>query len=257
MIKAIFFDVDGTLLSHNTKQVPETTKEALKKLKEKNIKTFMATGRHNLELDDLPLDDLAFDGYVLLNGQINTDHEGNLISQQTISERDTQTLIQRFKEKKTAILFIENDRFYINTINERVKAAQAAISSPYPDVGEYSGNPICQCCLYATTDEAKEFIKELPDCKISQWNPYAYDILSKEGGKTAGIESVLRHYGIKKEEIMAFGDGENDIEMLQYAKIGVAMGNADDDVKKAADYVTDHIDEDGIYKALQYYNILE
>ena len=257
MIKAIFFDVDGTLLSHNTKKVPESTKEALKNLKEQNIKIFMATGRHNLELNDLPMEDLTFDGYVLLNGQINTDQKGNLISQQTISKRDTQTLIQKFKEKKTAILFIENDQFYINTINERVEAAQDAISSPYPEVREYSGNPICQCCLYATTDEAKEFIKELPDCKISQWNPYAYDILSKEGGKMTGIESILKYYGIKREEIMAFGDGENDIEMLQYAKIGIAMGNADDNVKKAADYITDHIDKDGIYKALQYYKILK
>lgn len=72
-----------------------------------------------------------------------------------------------------------------------------------------------------------------------------------------GIESILKYYGIKREEIMAFGDGENDIEMLQYAKIGIAMGNADNDVKKAADYITDHIDEDGIYKALQYYKILK
>lgn len=257
MIKAIFFDVDGTLLSHDTKKVPESTKEALKQLKKQNIKTFMATGRHNLELDDLPMEDLIFDGYVLLNGQINIDHEGNLIGQQTISPKDTNTLVRKFKEKDTAILLIEKDQFYLNMIDESVEAAQNAISSPCPQVKEYSGNPISQCCIYGTKEQAKEFMKDLPDCKISQWNPYAYDILSKEGGKTAGIESVLKHYGIKKEEIMAFGDGENDIEMLQYAKIGVAMGNAEEEVKEAADYITDHIDEDGIYKALQHYQILK
>lgn len=257
MIKAIFFDVDGTLLSHETKKVPQSTKEALKQLKKQNIKTFMATGRHNLELDDLPMEDLMFDGYVLLNGQINMDHDGNLISQQTISPKDTNTLVRKFKEKETALVFIENDQLYINVINETVKIAQAAISSPNPEVKEYSGKPICQCCLYATAKEAKELIKELPDCKINQWNPYGYDIISKEGGKTAGIESILKHYGIKKEEIMAFGDGENDIEMLQYAKIGVAMGNAEEEVKEAADYITDYIDEDGIYKALQHYQILK
>ena len=111
MIKAIFFDIDGTLLSHNTKQVPQSTKTALKQLREQNIKTFMATGRHNLELDDLPMEDLIFDGYVLLNGQINIDHEGNLISQQVISQRDTNTLVSKFKEKNMPILFIEKDQF--------------------------------------------------------------------------------------------------------------------------------------------------
>lgn len=257
MIKAIFFDVDGTLLSHNTKQVPQSTKTALKQLKEQNIKIFMATGRHNLELDNLPLEDLKFDGYVLLNGQINIDYKGKLISQQTISKRDTETLVGKFIQKDIAILFIEKEQFYINMVDESVKAAQEAISSPYPTIGEYRGNPICQCCIYATKEQAEEFIKDLPDCKISQWNPYAYDILSKEGGKTTGIESILKYYGITREEIMAFGDGENDMDMLQYAKIGVAMGNAENKVKEAADYVTDTVDQDGIYKALQYYKILK
>ena len=82
-------------------------------------------------------------------------------------------------------------------------------------------------------------------------------MIPKQGGKTAGIESILKHYGIKKEEIMAFGDAENDIEMLQYAQIGVAMGNADDEVKEAADYVTDMVDSDGIYKALKHFRILK
>ena len=142
-------------------------------------------------------------------------------------------------------------------INQSVEEAQEAISSPCPQVKEYSGNPISQCCIYATAQEAKEFIKDLPDCKISQWNPCAYDVIPKQGGKTAGIESILKHYGIKKEEIMAFGDAENDIEMLQYAQIGVAMGNADDEVKEAADYVTDMVDSDGIYKALKHFRILK
>lgn len=257
MIKAIFFDVDGTLLSHNTKKVPESTKSALKQLKEQNIKIFMATGRHNLELYDLPLEELSFDGYVLLNGQINMDEKRSMIDQQTINSEDTDRLIQKFNEKKHAILFIEKDQYYLNYVNDSVRKAQEAISSPCPQTKEYSGNPISQCCLYAEKEEAQEFMKDLPNCKISQWNPYAYDVLSKEGGKTAGIERILKHYDIKKEEVMAFGDGENDIEMLQYAKIGVAMGNAGDDVKKAADYITDHIDEDGIYKALQYYKILK
>ena len=69
MIKAIFFDIDGTLLSHQSQSVPASTKKALKILKEKGIYTFIATGRHISEIKDLPLDDLEFEGYITLNGQ--------------------------------------------------------------------------------------------------------------------------------------------------------------------------------------------
>ena len=73
----------------------------------------------------------------------------------------------------------------------------------------------------------------------------------------SGIQKVLEHYGIRREEIIAFGDGENDMDMLQFAGIGVAMGNAGPEVKEAADYVTEHIDEDGLEKALRHYGLLE
>ena len=66
----------------------------------------------------------------------------------------------------------------------------------------------------------------------------------------------MKQYGISNEEIMAFGDGENDIDMLKFAGVGVAMGNANDRVKRHADYVTDCVDQDGIKKALQYYKMI-
>lgn len=67
---------------------------------------------------------------------------------------------------------------------------------------------------------------------------------------------MLEYFKIPLKECMAFGDGGNDIAMLQHAGIGVAMGNADDDVKQYADYVTDSVDEDGIFKALKFHNII-
>ena len=66
----------------------------------------------------------------------------------------------------------------------------------------------------------------------------------------------MEYYGLKPSEIMTFGDGGNDIPMLRIAGIGVAMGNASPDVQAAADYVTDHVDEDGILHALQHFNII-
>lgn len=82
------------------------------------------------------------------------------------------------------------------------------------------------------------------------------DIIPATGSKEAGIRALIRHYGIAQDETMAFGDGGNDIEMLSYAGIGVAMGNASDEVKAAADFVTASVDEDGIYRAVSELNIL-
>ena len=82
------------------------------------------------------------------------------------------------------------------------------------------------------------------------------DILAEDGGKVSGIKEYIKRLGIDQSETMAFGDAENDIEMLEFAAIGVAMGNGKDEVKAVADYVTASVDEDGIEKALKHYDLI-
>ena len=96
----------------------------------------------------------------------------------------------------------------------------------------------------------------LDGCKMTRWNPYGVDIISKNGGKVAGIRQILQDCGIRQNEIMAFGDGENDMDMLRYAGIGVAMGSAEEDVKVCADYITDDVEKDGIEKACKYFKMI-
>lgn len=82
------------------------------------------------------------------------------------------------------------------------------------------------------------------------------DIIARGNSKSKGIDHVLEYYGIALKDTMAFGDGGNDIPMLGHAGIGVAMGNASDEVKAAADYVTTSVDEDGIMNALKHFGVL-
>ena len=82
------------------------------------------------------------------------------------------------------------------------------------------------------------------------WAEYGTDIIAKTGGKVTGMKQILDIHGIRPEEIIAFGDGENDIEMMEYSGIGVAMGNGEDRVKKCADYVTDDIDAISIFNII-------
>ena len=254
MVKAIFFDVDGTLLSHTDGRVPQSTQTAFSRLRKKGIKLFAATGRHMLELEQLPLPPLVFDGYVTLNGQLCLDAEGTLLYDAPIRHNDVIQMISLFEARQLPIMIIEKNRMYINHVTEPVERAQRAISTPVPEVGVYSGGRVYQFIVYDQNGEADQLLKRLPDCKMSRWNQYAVDIIPKDGGKVAGIRYILERLGIGFNEIAAFGDGENDIDILHCAGVGIAMGNANECVKQQADYVTDSVDQDGLARALDHFN---
>ncbi len=80
--------------------------------------------------------------------------------------------------------------------------------------------------------------------------------ISADGGKTAGIQKLLEHYRLSADSIMAFGDDNNDVDMLEFAQIGAAMGNTSKKAKEVADYVTTDIDNDGIANALKHFHLL-
>ena len=256
MIRAAFFDVDGTLLSHTQQAVPQSARIALEQLAQKGIKRVVATGRHMLELAQLPIADVAFDAYITLNGQLCLDGSGNILSEAPIDGADKEEIQKLFREKKIPVMLVEKEDLYINFVNQRVKDAQDAISTPVPPVGEYGSAPIYMAVAFIGKEEEKELAARLPGCAITRWNDWAVDVISSSGGKTIGIEKYLQQSNISREQTIAFGDGENDMEMLRYAGIGVAMGNADDRVKASADHIAPSVDEDGIMEALKRLRIL-
>lgn len=257
MIKAVFFDVDGTLVSHTKKEVSASTRRALQKLKEKNIQCVLATGRHIIELEMLPVRDIAFDGYVMLNGQLCLDAQKKKICADPIAGADLEYLLEKFHAAEVPVLLVEEDRHYLNFVNRRVEDAQADISSDVPETGSYTGRELYQVVVFIGKEDEDALAAQVPNCKVTRWNERAVDIIAGSGGKDVGIRRYLQNFDIAREEIMAFGDGENDIEMLEYAGIGVAMGNAEDAVKACADYVTASVDDEGIEKALKHFGIID
>ncbi len=256
MIKAAFFDVDGTLMDHSVGQIPEDTKEALKRLRQKGIRIFTGTGRHISELRKLGITELDFDGHVLLNGQICLDKAGRVLDAHAIDEEDRKTAIRWFEKKELPISFVEQDRIYINFINDRVRKTQADISSDLPEMGSVTGDPVYLINVFADDGDVNRLLKDMPHCSSTRWNPYGVDVIAAGNSKAKGIRQMISHYNICREEIIAFGDGENDMEMLEYAGIGVAMGNADPEVKEIADYVTDGVGEGGIPHALTHFGLI-
>lgn len=257
MIKAIFFDVDGTLLSHRTKQIPPDTKQVLKELRENGIKIFMSTGRHSTELSRLPVNDVEFDGYITLNGQLCLDKKRQVLFGKPFEKDTAGKLASIFKSREFPLALVEAKRIYINFVNDTVRKAQESISTPIPEISAYHDQEIYQATVFLKRDEEADFLCSLPEeCKFARWCDSGADIISAEGGKVEGIKYFCELYQIEQNEIMAFGDAENDMDMLKYAEIGVAMGNAQDHVKEISDYVTSDIDEHGIKNAIQFYNIL-
>ncbi|MDY5985962.1 MAG: Cof-type HAD-IIB family hydrolase [Lachnoclostridium sp.] len=257
MIKAIFFDVDGTLLSHQLNSVPDSTREALAILRAKGVKTVIATGRHMIELSKLPVMDLDFDAYLTLNGQLILDDAKKVMAGTPINREEMEVVAGIFRAKKIPFMLIGQDNRYINYVNDVVVKTQEATKGMVPSVGNYGGENIYQCIAFVPEREKKLLDDILDECAITSWNDTGIDIIPKGGGKSRGIEQFLEDLGIERSETMAFGDGENDIDMLKYVGIGVAMGNASDNVKAAADYVTTSIDEDGIANALRHFGLID
>lgn len=258
MVKAIFFDIDGTLVSFKTHEVPRSTIDALDILRKKGIKVFIATGRHYSSINNLG--DLKFDGYVTLNGGYCFAGEDKVIYKHSIPDRDIDALIRYLEtEESFPCAFVQEKEIFMNYKDETVEEIFNMLNFPEPPIrplGEMKGKTVYQLVSFFTAEQEKKIMSILSHCESTRWNPLFTDVVPAGSSKRIGIDKMLEYFKIPLNECMAFGDGGNDVAMLQHAGIGVAMGNADDDVKQYADYVTDSVDEDGIFKALKFHNII-
>lgn len=257
MIKAAFFDIDGTLVSFNTHRIPQSTLCALDELKRCGVKVFIATGRswrQMQELRDFP----KFDGYVLLNGSCCVTAEREIIYKNCISEDELDRLAEFCRGRSFPVEFVYEDRESMTESTPLVESAWAKVNIPVPPVvpmDECSKKDVYQLGVFLNREEEAEINiteKVMPGCMTMRWSPDFFDIVPKGSCKSLGIDKIIEYYGIGLAETMAFGDGGNDIDMLRHVAVGVAMGNASDEVKAAADYVTTSVDEDGIYNAIQH-----
>ena len=256
-IRIIFFDIDGTLISFKTGKVPESTIKAIRKVQEKGIKVVVATGRHMIEMNRLPLKEIDFDGYLLLTGNLCLDKNKEMFAGNEINENDMDVIASIFEAKKVPIAFKSEKEIYINFFNDLVYDILNETHGADIKLGEYKGEKIYQCMVFADDEVRRKLSDMLDHCAITSWHEYGIDIIAKTGGKAAGIQKFLDKEGLSRQQTMAFGDGENDKTMLRYAGTSVAMGNAVESLKADADYVTADVDDDGIAKGLLHYGLID
>lgn len=256
-IRAAFFDIDGTLLPFGAQQIPADTRAALAALRRQGVGVYIATGRPPVHLPALkPLQGVEFDGFVTMNGQYCYDRTpAEPFYRRPLPPDAMQTLIPWLAGTPLAVAFVETDFVYVND-PAALDTGFCGPELPVLDPARALTRETYQLSAFIPPEWEAEFLAHCPGCKAVRWNRDFADILPADGGKPAGLARTLARRGLQAGQAIAFGDGDNDITMLQYAGIGVAMGNADAKVRAAADYVTAADTEGGIAAALRNFHIL-
>lgn len=253
MKKAIFFDIDGTLMNslNGEPTISSAVKKSIRELQEKNNKVFIATGRPFAFLCDELLN-FGFDGFVLMNGSLILDKDKLPVYKCAYDKDTVKKLVEKFEEYN--IQYILQDVKYSYSRKEFKE-----LKKMYESIGindEYIKTDfniddidVYKIEMYCDNDEGTEFCKALEndEFKYVYYEEFKlFELYSRKNSKSSGIKRVLESYGIDIKDSYAFGDGKNDIEMLNAVGCGIAMGNASDEIKSHADKVTLSVAEDGI-----------
>ena len=245
--KIIFFDIDGTLIDMKRKQISGKTMEMLIRLKEKGVMICIATGRAPSALP--AFGDIVFDVYLTFNGSYCYNRDQIIFSNPLLTD-DVDTIIKNAETIHRPLSLATKDRQaangkdddlveYYGFANREVEVAD--------DFEEVAKEEVYQIMLGCRERDHLSLLNGVHRAKIAAWWDRAVDIIPADGGKGIGIEKVLEYYHLNQSEAMAFGDGNNDIEMFQAVGKGIAMANASDRLKEAAYGLCGDAAEDGIY----------
>lgn len=246
-IRIIFFDIDGTLIDMDKKCISENTRQTLIRLKQRGIRICMATGRGPLCLPEF--EGVEFDAFLTFNGSYCFNREATLLGS-PIPKSDVQTLLRNAAVMGRPVAVATPDRLEANGVDEDLATYYSfAGFTPHvaEDFDEVAAGDVYQVMLGCREAEYPALLQGTHHSKIAAWWDRAVDVIPASGGKGSGIAAVLAHYGLGREQALAFGDGNNDIEMLQAVGTGVAMENASPQLKAVATHICGHVAEDGVY----------
>ena len=277
-VKAVFFDIDGTLVN-DRKSVLKSTKEAIKIVKEQGVLVGVATGRGPFFVKDL-MDDLDLDFAVTYNGQYIFNKDRVLFAS-PIDKGSLRQIISYAKANQKEIAMGTRQavvgsrimsfglsplsqlvsrfvpKFLTRTIsNSFNRMVSKAVPQKEEDLLDLINQPVYQVLMLMTPEESNQAATELNHLKFTRSNPFAADIINQGNSKLEGIRRVGKEYGFDLNQVMAFGDSDNDLEMLAGVGMSVAMGNGSSSVKEVAKHITTSNQEGGIHKALEYFGVL-
>lgn len=254
MIKAAFFDFDGTLVGSDYSGLSVSTRAALGGLRDRGVSLWLSTGRPLYEVPAYVTGKIEgvgeLDGFLCNSGSWCVD-AGGVFHCCTLTHGDVATLVAAVERGEFNVLALMPDRELASAHDERIRALESRLDLHYAEgpIESVIGEPVLQMCAFvpAEEDERIEALCEHVICY--RWSEIFCDVVPDESGKDVGVLATLEHLGLSPEEAIAFGNSGNDVPMLRVCGTSVAMGNGTPEAKAATTYVADTADDDGLYKA--------
>ena len=248
--QVVFFDLDGTLLTSELK-VASSSIEAIHKLQELGVEPVIATGRTIMEIGYV-MEETGIRSCVAMNGQYVI-YEGELIYENPLDATEVKALHEGSSRNGHELAFYNAENITVTAgESELITKNYQRVGGVYPPIDErlYLNERIHQMLIFCEEGEENYYQERFPYFQFVRNSPFGCDIYPAGTSKATGIERLLSIKNISRESTYAFGDGLNDLEMFELVATPIAMGNALDNVKKAAKYVTHTHDEDGILNGL-------
>ena len=276
--KIIFIDVDGTLVNYSS-ELPASARDAIREARKNGHRVYICTGRSEAEVYDY-IWEIGLDGMIGGNGSYVKDGD-TVVMHQLITKEQSEHIYNWCKEK--------NLEFYLES-NNGLFASENFLERAEPVIAEYQARKGRDVTLGVkgvfpemifdnTKDDLirddlnkvsfilnsyqdhLDSIKEFPDLKPGTWGGAGEtalfgDLGVKDIDKGHAIDVLLEYLGADIKDTFAFGDAKVDIPMLEKCAIGVAVASGGDEIKAMADYVTDGVDEDGIYNAFKHFGLI-
>ncbi len=260
MKKAVFFDIDGTLWDEQ-RYIPPQTINAIHMLRQNGHYAFICSGRSRGSIQAKELLDIGFDG-VLAGCGTHVEYQGKVIYEHLLTNAQLEEILAVLEKDRQLIILEGPDSLFVDFglfgEDAYVQRLHDALGNNLKDMSEFTPesrlNKLSATCKRESLPEIVRALQ--PHYELIFHNEVVVEILPKGFSKAEGIRRICEYLDVSVEDTFAFGDGANDMEMLQFVDTGIAMGNATKAAKQAADYVTASVTDDGIYKALEHFGLV-
>lgn len=277
MSKVIFIDVDGTLTNYEN-VIPDSAKCAIKQVRRNGHKVYICTGRSKAEIPE-EIINIGLDGMILGNGSY-VESDNQLIMHRVITKEQCQHIVDWLTSRGLEFYLESNNGLFAskNFAEKSLPALQIymnrkgrpsenlTVAGVFPDMiydGELIRDDLNKVSfLLNSYQDHLDSIEEFPDLVCHTWGGAGEtalfgDIGVKDITKAHAIDVLLQYLGTDKKDTLAFGDARIDIPMLEYCEIGVAVASGGAEIKEMADYVTDAVDDDGLYNAFVHFGLIK